>query len=48
MRKIAIYRPGTFVRGIPVTADDRDCVHPSNSLNQNNTRGAKIGARENF
>ncbi len=22
--KIAVYRPGTFVRGIPVTADDKD------------------------
>ena len=22
------YRPRTFVRGIPVTEDDRSCVHP--------------------
>jgi len=28
-----------------VTSDDGCCVHPSNSLNQNNNRGAKIGAR---
>ncbi|MDD5353456.1 MAG: hypothetical protein PHS93_09870 [Candidatus Omnitrophica bacterium] len=41
------YRPRYyFVRGIPVTEDDRSHVHPLNSLNQNNSRGAKIGAQE--
>ncbi len=28
-----------------MTAADRDCVHPSNSLNQNNTRGTLNWAR---
>ena len=43
--EIAIYGPGRFVRDISVTANDKHYVHLLNSLNQNNSRGAKIGAR---
>ncbi|MEA3422096.1 MAG: hypothetical protein U9Q97_10520, partial [Acidobacteriota bacterium] len=42
--EIAIYRLCTLVRGL-VTANDGCYVHPLNSLNQNNSRDAKIGAR---